>query len=262
MHKIIVIILFLSVLKVHGQSASVDSTNLKSFGQSASIDSTKNKKPSGFKFKSLIIPSVLIGYGVVGQENGTLKDIDNRTKNEFREHDDRKLNIDDFSQYSPFVSVYALNVMGVQGKHNFKDRTILLGTAYLLMGGSVNLLKRTTKVTRPDGSSTTSFPSGHTATAFMGAEFLYQEYKDISVWYGVAGYVVAAGTGLFRLHNEKHWLTDIATGAGIGILSTKIAYWLHPIIKNAIFKDKEQTTGIVMPFYNGREYGLGLTLRF
>ena len=96
----------------------------------------------------------------------------------------------------------------------------------------------------------------------MGAEFLYQEYKDISVWYGVAGYVVAAGTGLFRLHNEKHWLTDIAAGAGIGILSTKIAYWLHPFIKKTIFKDKEKTTGIVMPFYNGKEYGLGLTLRF
>ncbi|WP_375587211.1 phosphatase PAP2 family protein [Flagellimonas aurea] len=276
MHKIIVIILFLSVLMVHGQSASVDSTNLKALGQSASvdslnlkvpgqnisIDSTKNKKPNSFNYKSLIIPSVLIGYGVIGQESPTLKDIDNRTKNEFREHDDKKFNIDDFSQYSPFVSVYALNAMGIQGKHNFKDRTIVLGTAYLLMGGSVNILKKTTRVTRPDGSSSTSFPSGHTATAFMGAEFLYQEYKDISVWYGVAGYVVAAGTGLFRLHNEKHWLTDIAAGAGIGILSTKIAYWLHPFIKKTIFKDKEKTTGIVMPFYNGKEYGLGLTLRF
>lgn len=262
MHKIPVFILFLSVLMVQGQSVSVDSTNLKALGQSVSLDSTKNKKPNAFNYKSLIIPTVLIGYGVIGQESPTLRDFNHRTKNEFREHDDRKTNIDDFSQYSPFVSVYALNALGVQGKHNFKDRTIILGTAYLLMGGSVNILKKTTRVTRPDGSSTTSFPSGHTATAFMGAEFLYQEYKDISVWYGVAGYVVATGTGLFRLHNEKHWLTDIATGAGIGILSTKIAYWLHPIIKNTIFKDKEKTSGIVMPFYNGREYGLGLTLRF
>lgn len=262
MRKIPVFILFLSVLMVQGQNTSVDSTDLKALGQNAPIDSTKNNTSIGFKYKSLIIPSVLIGYGVIGQESLTLKDIDNRTKNEFREHDDKKFNIDDFSQYSPFVSVYALNAMGIQGKHDFKDRTIVLGTAYLLMGGSVNILKKTTKVTRPDGSSSTSFPSGHTATAFMGAEFLYQEYKDISVWYGVAGYVVAAGTGLFRLHNEKHWLTDIATGAGIGILSTKIAYWLHPIIKKSIFKDKEKTTGIVMPFYNGREYGLGLTLRF
>ncbi|WP_375586889.1 hypothetical protein [Flagellimonas aurea] len=54
------------------------------------------------------------------------------------------------------------------------------------------------------------FPQGIRPRLLLGAEFLYQEYEDISVWYGVAGYVVAAGTGLFRLHNEKHWLTDIA----------------------------------------------------
>lgn len=249
MNKIItVFFLFLSVSKVNGQNAS--------------IDSTKNKDNSQFKYKSLIIPSVLIGYGVVGLKSPSLKDINNSVKNDLRGYDDKKLNIDDFSQYSPFLSVYALNAMGIQGKNNFKDRTIVLATAYLIMGSSVNILKKTTKVTRPDGSSSTSFPSGHTATAFMGAEFLYQEYKDVSVWYGITGYVVAAGTGLFRIYNEKHWFTDVATGAGIGILSTKIAYWVHPLIKKTIFKDKDKTNGIVMPFYNGREYGLGLSMTF
>jgi hypothetical protein len=96
----------------------------------------------------------------------------------------------------------------------------------------------------------------------MGAEFLYQEYKDVSIWYGVAGYVVATGTGLFRMYNHRHWLTDVAAGAGIGILSTKIAYWIYPLIKRRIFKNKENTNGIVMPFYNRREYGLGLTITF
>ncbi|MEH6682228.1 MAG: phosphatase PAP2 family protein [Sediminicola sp.] len=263
MNKIIIVLfLLVSITKVSGQNASIDSINLKVSGQQTSIDSTKSKKNIQFKYKSLIIPTALIGYGVVGLESPTLKDIDNRAKDEFREHDDKKLNIDDFSQYSPFLSVYALNAMGIQGKNNFKDRTIVLGTAYIIMGGSVNILKKTTKVTRPDGSSSTSFPSGHTATAFMGAEFLYQEYKDVSVWYGITGYVVAAGTGLFRMHNEKHWLTDVATGAGIGILSTKIAYWMHPLIKETIFKDKEKTNGIVMPFYNGKEYGLGFSMTF
>jgi membrane-associated phospholipid phosphatase len=248
MNKIIVLFLFLSVLKVNGQNAS--------------IDSTKNKNDIQFKYKSIIIPTVLIGYGVVGLKNPTLKDINTNTKNEFHEHDDKKVNIDDFIQYSPFLSVYALNAMGIKGKNNFKDRTIVLATAYLIMGGSVNILKKTSNVARPDGSSTNSFPSGHTATAFMGAEFLYQEYKDESVWYGITGYVVAAGTGFFRMSNEKHWLTDVATGAGIGILSTKIAYWIHPLIKKAIFKDKDKINGIVMPFYNGREYGLGLSITF
>ena len=137
-----------------------------------------------------------------------------------------------------------------------------MATAYLLMAGSVNIIKKTSKITRPDGSDTRSFPSGHTATAFMGAEFLYQEYKDVSHWYGITGYAVAAGTGLFRMSNEKHWLTDVATGAGIGILSTKTAYWIQPLIKKKIFKDKDNINGTVMPFYNGREYGLGLSMKF
>jgi PAP2 superfamily. len=96
----------------------------------------------------------------------------------------------------------------------------------------------------------------------MGAEFLYQEHKDVSDWYGITGYVVAAGTVFFRMSNEKHWLTDVATGAGIGILSTKIPYWIHPLIKKTIFKDKDKINGIVMPFYNGRQYGMGLSMSF
>lgn len=249
MNKItIVLLLFLYVLKVNGQSAS--------------IDSAKNNKNIQFKYKSIIIPTILIGYGVVGLISPALKDINTITKNEFRDHDDKKVNLDDYAQYSPFLSVYALNALGIKGKNNFKDRTIILTTAYLIMGSSVSIIKITSKVERPDGSDTNSFPSGHTATAFMGAEFLYQEYRDVSEWYGITGYVVAAGVGYFRLSNERHWLTDVATGAGIGILSTKIAYRILPLIKKTIFKDNDKRNGIVMPFYNGREYGLGLSMTF
>jgi membrane-associated phospholipid phosphatase len=56
----------------------------------------------------------------------------------------------------------------------------------------------------------------------------WQEYKDVSIWYGISGYVVATGTGFFRMYNDRHWLTDVAAGAGIGILCTKTAYWLYP----------------------------------
>lgn len=130
------------------------------------------------------------------------------------------------------------------------------------MGGTVNGLKNISGVERPDGTSRNSFPSGHTATAFMGAEFLFQEYKDVSIWYGISGYLVATGTGFFRMYNDRHWLTDVAAGAGIGILSTKIAYWIHPFIKRNLFKDKENTIGVVMPFYNGKEYGIGIAVQF
>ncbi len=76
------------------------------------------------------------------------------------------------------AAVYGLNLAGIKGKNNFRDRTMILATSYLIMGLTVESLKSITRVERPDGSSRNSFPSGHTATAFMGAEFLWQEYKD------------------------------------------------------------------------------------
>lgn len=225
-----------------------------------SFDTSKELK---FSYKQLIIPSALIGYGVIALNNNSLKSLNLEIREEVNEHIDEKFTIDDISQYVPAVSVYALNAFGVKGKHNFKDRTIILGTAYVIMSGTVFGLKKWTKVERPDGSSNNSFPSGHTANAFMGAEFLYQEYKDVSPWYGIAGYVVATGTGLFRMYNNRHWFSDVVAGAGFGILSTKVAYWIYPWMKEKIFKDKdEKYSGMAMPFYNGKQAAVGLVLNF
>ncbi|MEL0457207.1 phosphatase PAP2 family protein [Flavobacteriaceae bacterium SZ-1-7] len=236
--------------------------NVNLFGQKLKNDSLPATKINKFNYKALIIPSALITYGLIGIESDGLKLLNAEIKEEINEHIDEKFTIDDISQYTPFLSVYALNAFGVKGKHNFKDRTIILGTAYLIMATSVHFAKSSGNVLRPDASTNNSFPSGHTATAFMGAEFLLQEYKDTSVWYGISGYLVASGTGFFRMYNNRHWLTDIAAGAGIGILSTKIAYWTYPFLKRTIFKDRKNTNGIVMPFYDGKDYGLGISMSF
>lgn len=235
---------------------------LNCFGQYKTQDSLTIKKGIKFKYEALIIPSALILYGIIGLESHTLKNINADTKTELTEHIDKKFTVDDFSQYSAFLSVYGLNAAGIKGKNNFKDRTIILTSAYLIMGTTVNIIKSTGNEMRPDGTSNNSFPSGHTATAFMGAEFLYQEYKDVSVWYGISGYLVAAGTGFFRMYNDRHWFSDVATGAGIGILSTKIAYWIHPLISETLFRKKENLNGVIMPIYNGKQYGLAMSMSF
>ena len=235
---------------------------LISFGQNKKNDTLHITQNLKFNYKSAIIPSVFIGYGIIGIDNDVLKRINYDIQEDLKRKRDNNLKIDDVSQFVPSLSVYGLNALGIQGKNDFKHRTIILGTASLIMGSTVRAIKKLTAIERPDGSNKLSFPSGSTAISFMGAEFLYQEYKDVSIWYGISGYLVATGTGFLRLHNNKHWFTDVVTGAGIGILSTKIAYWIHPLVKKTLFKDKKEISGVVMPFHNGKEYGLGLSMSF
>jgi hypothetical protein len=99
------------------------------------------------------------------------------------------------------------------------------------MAALVNSIKYTTKEIRPDGSTANSWPSGHTATAFAGATILHKEYgTTISPWYSVMGYGVATATGVMRVLNNRHWISDVLSGAGIGILSTELGYSLSDLI--------------------------------
>lgn len=213
-----------------------------------------------FQAKKFIIPSALIITGILGLESHTFKDVNSQIQNEVYEHIDEQLTVDDFSQYAPGLAVYVLNAAGIEGKHRFGERSLLLATSYLLTAGTTLILKNTAHQLRPDGSSYNSFPSGHTATAFVGAEFLWQEYKDKSVWYGILGYSVAAGTGIFRMYNDRHWLNDVLMGAGIGMFCTKLTYWLHPFVTKKLFH-KKKAQALVVPFYNGEQFGLGAVFR-
>lgn len=223
-------------------------------------DSIPENPETNIKLKSFIIPATLMTVGIIGLESHTLLDINDQLKDEVHEHIDKKLTIDDFTQYTPVALVYGLDACGVKAKHNFKERTKRILTAHAIMTTTVLILKSSSTVLRPDGSSYNSFPSGHTATAFMSAEFLWQEYKDKSVWYGILGYTVAAGTGIFRVYNDRHWFNDILMGAGIGMFCTKLTYWLHPFVTKKLFH-KEKTQAVVVPFYNGEQFGLGAVFR-
>ena len=243
-----------------GSSSFAQEININVSIDSVKVDENKNIK---FNYKQLVIPVVLIAYGLIGLESHQLLSFNAEIKEEVKEHIDEKITIDDFSQYAPLVSIYVIDALGIKSKNNFKDKTIISATSYLIMGLAVNTLKRTSVSERPDGTSFNSFPSGHTATAFMGAELLYQEYKEKSIWYGISGYIVATGTGVFRMYNNRHWLTDVVAGAGIGILSTKVAYWLYPTV-NKLFTNKKESNykTAFIPYYDGKTTGFGLVSTF
>jgi membrane-associated phospholipid phosphatase len=211
----------------------------------------------------ITVPILMISYGFVALKNPMLQSLNHSTKAELREdHPNFSTHIDNYLEYAPALAVYALNLAGVQGAHNFKDRTMILGISTLLMSSTVGILKNSTHVLRPDGSSYNSFPSGHTATSFMGAQFMWEEYKDVSPWIGVAGYAAATATGTLRMYNNRHWLSDVVTGAGIGILSTKAAYFLYPKLQKVFAPKNSSMNVMVMPNYNSewKTFGLGLVL--
>lgn len=92
--------------------------------------------------------------------------------------------------------------------------------------GATELLKHTVREGRPDQSNLHSFPSGHTSFAFVSATILSREYGYISPWITIGGFTTAAGTQLLRVHHNKHWMNDLYMGAGIGVMSTNLAYFL------------------------------------
>ena len=214
------------------------------------------------RFKSLIIPATLITYGFISLGNNGLKKINNNTKLEIREdHPTFITKADNYLQFVPAAAVYGLNAMGIKGKNNFRDRSMIYLMSNIILTTTVFSVKKLSHQLRPDGSAYTSFPSGHTAEAFASAEFMRQEYKDVSIWYGIAGYAVATTTGVLRLYNNKHWVSDVVAGAGFGILSTKLAYWIYPAIRKKFFKDKPMNT-MVMPYYQSGGGGLALVYNF
>jgi hypothetical protein len=254
MRVLIILFLFAGISDLHAQTT--DSTLLSRdiflqdtyFKDVYSIDVTANntkaisKDPSatttpGYKLtvKRMIIPVTLITYGFVSQSSHKLKAFDVRLKTIVRRDPNFHTCIDNYLQYAPGFAVYGLNAIGIKGKHNFRDRSMIYLLSNLMMGITVQTIKKISKVQRPEGWGTNAFPSGHTGTAFAGAEFLRQEYKNVSPWYGVTGYLIAATTGILRMYNNKHWFRDVVAGAGFGILATDAAYWLEPIIAQKLF---------------------------
>lgn len=142
----------------------------------------------------------------------------------------RYIAIDNVMQYVPVATVLVLGAAGVESRHDMVYIVRSTAVTYAVLAACVLPLKYGSGHRRPDHSGYTSFPSGHTAISFAGAEMLRVEYSATSPWIPVAGYGVAVLTGFMRIYNDKHWAGDVLAGAGIGILSADLSYWLNGML--------------------------------
>jgi membrane-associated phospholipid phosphatase len=120
----------------------------------------------------------------------------------------------------------AFGAYGV-GKLAHKPQVIHVGgdliRAQALNGLITASLKVAVDRTRPDGGHW-AFPSGHTSATFASASTLHAHYG----WrVGVPAYAVAGFVAWTRARDGKHWLSDVAFGAAIGVVAGRTVASKH-----------------------------------
>ena len=203
--------------------------NLSARDYAAPADTSNTR----FRPSSLIAPLTLTGIGALGLTPWWEKNI-NIPVNDWVHgiRGPHETVVDDVLQYLPLLASVGLS-LHKDYHEGWQDRIVLAATAFGLEVLIINGIKYSVCETRPDGSAADSFPSGHTATAFAGAELIRMEYGG---WIGAAAYTAAAATAVLRVYNGEHWCNDVLAGAGLGILCAKAAFWLLPLERRALGK--------------------------
>lgn len=237
---------------------------LSSYGGEKSMEEPDSiMNPYRFKATDVIAPAVMIGAGISGLVWKGMKSVNHKVTDGLWGDGHKKIKIDNVTEYLPLVATYGLRLCGVKGLHDYADLTIIMGTAYLMMAAIVYPTKDFIYSPRPKGDPrVNSFPSGHTAWAFTGAEVMRREYWHVSPWIGVSGYLIATGTAFLRLYNGAHWLTDVLAGAGIGILCAEAAYWLYPAITKALFPKQYNKNIFLAPQASRNSLGMACQITF
>tara|TARA_B100000676_G_C18033267_1_gene820133 strand:- start:646 stop:1608 length:963 start_codon:yes stop_codon:yes gene_type:complete len=160
--------------------------------------------------------------------------------------DNRSSTTDDFANlFEPFgngfVTMPALAAFYIFGHYDENDkvkRTALIATeSFLITGLYTTILKVSMGRHRPSTGDSSrsfsgfttdhkSFPSGHTSTAFAIATVVANKYEETSYIKPIS-YGIASLTGLSRINDDKHWVSDVFFGAALGYFTSKTILRLH-----------------------------------
>lgn len=226
----------------------------------------------------IIVPTSLIATGAVISAAGWLRPGSGKDPS-------RKTGkwVDTALEYTPLGMGMIMGFGGVPSEYTIRERMASRLTATLLLTALVQPTKHLVHSTRPNHEDRHSFPSGHTAAAFMGAELMRLHYGP---YWAIGGYVAATACGVLRCVNHCHWPADVIAGAGFGILAANAAMWLLPwecklmpfltkgrkslvdtgeaggvggAANNQGRPAPRSATGILLPTYSAETKGIGLT---
>jgi membrane-associated phospholipid phosphatase len=213
-----------------------------------------------FPYRTAIAAGMLT-YGLIALKSPGLESVNATvTRTVGKAEGNRLFSLDDFLPAVPMVAIYGLKFSGIKGEHTIGQTAVINGIALVIANGVALGGKAIRSEMRPDSSNTRSFPSQHTANAFANAEVMRREFRDESPWYGVAGYTVAFATGYMRMYNRKHWFNDVIAGAGIGILSTQLAYIIYPATKRLFTGTRDTGKLILFPCPVNSGFGMYVSL--
>lgn len=219
------------------------------------------------KAVGFITPACLIATGVAFHYVPTLQPFNHFVRDAVQTNLFGRTKADNYVQYLPSVAMLGLDFVMKEHSSSFGERALSLSLGYLFMGAGVLCVKDNLRLLRPDSSAFNSFPSGHTATAFLGAELFRHYYRHLSPWYGVAAYTFAVATGFGRIFNNRHWFADVVCGAGVGILAARLAIMFSPYIrgffaKRLSFFKKDNTSVFLSPMVEDNTAGISFSMRF
>lgn len=131
--------------------------------------------------------------------------------------------------YGP-VTLGLLGTGLISGNAEFTRSGARLATTLALVGAATGLGKLALGRPRPsesldaDGyipfSGQEAMPSGHTAVAFAMATALGDDIDR--TWARVGLYTIATGVAWSRVNDNRHWMSDVAAGAVLGVVSARV----------------------------------------
>ncbi|WP_082685068.1 phosphatase PAP2 family protein [Hymenobacter sedentarius] len=176
--------------------------------------------------RAMAIPAVMIGYGAITAQGDAGINHRERTfvQKQFRPV---STGFDNSLIIAPYFELAAVALAGVESHNDRINILLIIAKGEAVMLASTFAVKYLSRETRPNGDDNLSFPSGHTAQAFLAASIVHTEFRDKSQWYGIGAYTIATSVAALRMINDKHWQSDVVAGAGFGIMSAHLAYLSH-----------------------------------